>query len=270
MQASYGDMARRVQADYGVVLETTGAIGFSGMMHGYITHDKNGNLLVPFRTWRNNITGQASEALTALFDYPIPQRWSVAHLYQAILNGEDHVAQIDYLTTLAGYVHWKLTGRRVMGIGEASGMFPIDLHTHSFNTKFADQFDTLVQDKGFAWKLLDILPEVLVSGDNAGYLTEGGAKLLDVTGHLKPGIPFCAPEGDAGTGMVATNSVAVRTGNVSWHFGFRHDRPRKRPVQGLSGIDLVTTPDAAWLRWSTPTTAHPTTMPGSAYSANDS
>lgn len=246
VQASYSDMARRVQADYGVVLATTGAIGFSGMMHGYITHDKEGNLLVPFRTWRNNITGQASEALTALFDYPIPQRWSVAHLYQAILNGEDHVGKIDYLTTLAGYVHWKLTGRRVMGIGEASGMFPIDLATHSFNTRFAAQFDSLVEDKGFAWKLLDILPEVLVSGDNAGQLTEAGARLLDVTGNLKPGIPFCAPEGDAGTGMVATNSVAVRTGNVSAGTSvFAMIVLEKDLSKAYPEIDLVTTPDGS-------------------------
>jgi sugar (pentulose or hexulose) kinase len=246
VQASYKNMADHVQAQYGVTLKTTGGIGFSGMMHGYIVMDKDGQQLVPFRTWRNNITGKASEALTTLFDYPIPQRWSVAHLYQAILNGETHVCQIDYLTTLAGYVHWKLTGRRVMGIGEASGMFPIDLGTKRFNTKFATMFDELVSGQKFPWKLEQILPEVLVSGDKAGELTAEGAKLLDVTGNLQPGIPFCPPEGDAGTGMVATNSVAVRTGNVSAGTSvFAMIVLEKDLSKAYPEIDLVTTPDGS-------------------------
>lgn len=246
VQASYSDMTRLVQVDYGVSLETTAAIGISGMMHGYIVMDKAGKQLVPFRTWRNNITGQASQELTTMLDYPIPQRWSVAHLYQSILNDERHVAQIDYLTTLSGYVHLKLTGRRVLGIGDASGMFPINIAAHSFNEKFADQFDALVQDNDFNWKLIDILPKVLVAGENAGYLTEEGAKLLDASGNLKPGIPFCAPEGDAGTGMVATNSVAIRTGNVSAGTSvFAMIVLEKELSKAYPEIDLVTTPDGS-------------------------
>jgi sugar (pentulose or hexulose) kinase len=244
IQTSFANMKSQVRDQYGLELETAGSIGFSGMMHGYVALDSEGELLVPFRTWRNNITGTASEALTQLFDYPIPQRWSIAHLYQAILNGEHHVARIDYLTTLAGYVHWRLTGRRVMGVGEASGMFPIDLATHSFNQRYAAQFDDLVRTYQFPWKLLDILPDVLVAGERAGELTADGARLLDVSGHLRPGIPFCPPEGDAGTGMVATNSVAVRTGNVSAGTSvfamlvLEHELSRAYPE-----IDLVTTPD---------------------------
>lgn len=246
VQASYQNMAQRVQTQYGIVLQTTGAIGFSGMMHGYITFDRSGKQLVPFRTWRNNITGQASEALTSLFDYPIPQRWSVAHLYQAILNGEAHVAEIDYLTTLAGYVHWRLTGRRVMGIGEASGMFPIDLGSKGFHAQLAARFDQQVSSYNFPWILAQILPEVLVSGDYAGELTVEGARLLDVTGNLQPGIPFCPPEGDAGTGMVATNSVAVRTGNVSAGTSvFAMIVLEKELSRAYPEIDLVTTPDGS-------------------------
>ena len=212
LQESY----RNVVADLGrTPLTTIGAIGFSGMMHGYMAFDKNGVLLAPFRTWRNTITAQAAEELTALFQFNIPQRWSIAHLYQAILNNEPHVKDIAYLTTLAGYVHWKLTGKKVVGVGEASGMFPIDSHTHDFDERMIALFDQQLSAKNIAWRLRDILPKVLVAGEPAGKLTENGARLLDPSGQLGAGIPLCPPEGDAGTGMVATNSVAERTGNVS-------------------------------------------------------
>lgn len=215
IQESYRNMAEDVKRKYGVTLRTIGAIGFSGMMHGYMAFNKEGRLLVPFRTWRNNITGQAAKELTQLFNYNIPQRWSIAHLYQAILNGEEHVPDIDFMTTLAGYIHWKLTGQKVLGIGEASGMFPIDIHTKDYNATMIRQFNELVAPRNFPWKLENILPKVLVAGEHAGTLTEEGAKLLDVSGELQAGIPLCPPEGDAGTGMVATNSIAQRTGNVS-------------------------------------------------------
>lgn len=215
LQASYRELRDEVAESYDVSLNTVGAIGFSGMMHGYLVVDADDNLLVPFRTWRNTITGQASEALMDLFDFNIPQRWSIAHLYQAMLNKEPHVPQISHLTTLAGYVHWKLTGEQVLGVGEASGVFPIDSTTHDYDERMVELFDERLEDAGIGWTLRDILPEVLVAGDTAGKLTEAGAKLLDPTGELQAGIPLCPPEGDAGTGMVATNSVAERTANVS-------------------------------------------------------
>ena len=214
LQDCYQDLAGSVKATYGLALETIGSIGFSGMMHGYLPFNKDGELLTPFRTWRNNITGQASEKLTEVFQYNIPQRWSIAHLYQAILNGEEHVKDVDFFTTLAGYVHWQLTGRKVLGIGEASGMFPIDVERKDFNRHMIGQFDELVKECGYPWNLEALLPEVLVAGEDAGVLSEDGAKLLDVTGTLKAGIPLCPPESDAGTGMAATNSVAKRTANV--------------------------------------------------------
>ena len=215
VQASYRNLKEEVESKYGITLSTIGAIGFSAMMHGYMVFNKNGDLLVPFRTWRNTITGPASDKLTELFQYNIPQRWSIAHLYQAILNNEEHVPEIDYMITLEGYVHWMLTGEKVLGIGDCAGMFPVDTQTKDFNEHMIRQFDELIADKGFPWKLRDILPKALVAGEHAGRLTEEGAKLLDPSGDLKPGIPFCPPEGDAGTGMVATNSVARRTANVS-------------------------------------------------------
>ena len=243
VQDSYQKMASDVKQQYGVTLQTIGAIGFSAMMHGYMAFDKDGKLLVPFRTWRNNITEQASEKLTEVFEYHIPQRWSIAHLYQAILNQEEHVKDITFQTTLAGYIHWKLTGQKVLGVGEASGVFPIDLNTKSFNRHMIDQFNELIASKKLPWKLEDILPKVLVAGDNAGVLTEEGAKLLDVTGELKPGIPLCPPEGDAGTGMVATNSVAKRTGNVSAGTSvFAMIVLEKELSKVYPEIDLVTTP----------------------------
>ncbi|MCT8137574.1 FGGY-family carbohydrate kinase [Anaerobacillus sp. CMMVII] len=215
LQDCYQKMANDVKQQYGVTLNSVGAIGFSAMMHGYMAFDKTGELLVPFRTWRNNITERASTELTKLFNYNIPQRWSIAHLYQVILNQEGHISDICFLTTLAGYIHWKLTGKKVLGVGEASGVFPIDLNTKNYNQLMIDQFNELVAAKNLPWKLEDVLPEVLVAGESAGVLTKEGAKLLDITGELQAGIPLCPPEGDAGTGMVATNSIAKRTGNVS-------------------------------------------------------
>lgn len=243
LQDSYTKMAQEVKDQYDVTLTKIGAIGFSAMMHGYMAFDKEGELLVPFRTWRNTITAEASEKLTKLFNFNIPQRWSISHLYQAILNGEDHVKYIVFQTTLAGYIHWKLTGEKVLGIGEASGMFPIDSNTKDFDSDMIHKFDETIADKGFSWKLEDILPKVLVAGEAAGTLTEEGAGLLDVSGNLQAGIPLCPPEGDAGTGMTATNSVAVRTGNVSAGTSvFAMIVLEKALSKVYEEIDLVTTP----------------------------
>lgn len=243
VQDSYQKMALDVKEKYGVTLKNVGAIGFSGMMHGYMAFGENDELLVPLRTWRNNITAQATGKLTELFNYNIPQRWSIAHLYQSILNKEEHVANIRYMTTLSGYIHWKLTGKKVIGVGEASGMFPIDLDTKNFNQKMMDQFNDLIGSNKFPWKLEEIMPKVMTAGEDAGVLTEEGAKLLDVSGELKAGIPLCPPEGDAGTGMVATNSVARRTGNVSAGTSVFAMIVLERELSKVySEIDLVTTP----------------------------
>lgn len=243
LQSCYQSLSGDVKEKYGVVIKKLGAIGISGMMHGYMAFSKEGGLLVPFRTWRNTITEQASKELFDLFQYNIPQRWSIAHLYQAILNGEEHVKDVDFFTTLAGYIHWKLTGKKVLGVGEASGMFPIDIEKKDFNTRMIAQFDEKIADKGFSWKLADILPKVLVAGEDAGVLTEEGAKLLDVSGHLEAGIPLCPPEGDAGTGMAATNSVARRTGNVSAGTSvFAMIVLEKELSKPYPEIDMVTTP----------------------------
>ncbi|MFD0671260.1 xylulokinase [Cohnella sp. GCM10027633] len=243
VQDSYCKMAEDVKRQYGVPLQSIGSIGFSGMMHGYMAFGQDGELLVPFRTWRNNITEQASAALSESFDFHIPQRWSIAHLYQAILNEEAHVSDIRFQTTLAGYIHWKLTGRKVLGVGEASGVFPIDIHTRTYNAKMVTRFNELIAGKGLPWTLEDLLPEVLVAGERAGELTEEGAKLLDVTGQLRAGIPFCPPEGDAGTGMVATNSIAKRTGNVSAGTSvFAMVVLERELSRAYDEIDLVTTP----------------------------
>lgn len=215
LQASFRQLSRDVEEKYQIPLTAVSAIGFSGMMHGYLAFDQAGNLLVPFRTWRNTITAQAAAELTGLFSFNIPQRWSIAHLYQAILNQEAHVKDIHHITTLAGYVHWKLTGQKVMGVGEASGMFPIDSELNDYDPRMMSLFDEQLIRRNIPWKLGDILPQVLLAGQPAGTLTEDGAKLLDPSGQLQAGIPLCPPEGDAGTGMVATNSVAARTGNVS-------------------------------------------------------
>jgi sugar (pentulose or hexulose) kinase len=243
LQGSYRNLSNEVSESYNIPLQTVGAIGFSAMMHGYMAFDKDGNLLVPFRTWRNTITGQASEELTDLFQFNIPQRWSIAHLYQAILNKEPHIKDISHLTTLAGYVHWKLTGHQVLGVGEASGMFPIDSKTNSYDERMIELFDGRLKAENIAWELQGILPKVLVAGDNAGVLTEEGARLLDPTGQLQAGIPLCPPEGDAGTGMVATNSVAERTGNVSAGTSvFAMIVLEKALSKVYPEIDMVTTP----------------------------
>lgn len=243
ISASYSEMARDVKEKYAVTITTLKAIGFSGMMHGYMAFDKEDKLLVPFRTWRNTITAHASEELTNILNYHIPQRWSIAHLYQAILNGEEHVEKITYQTTLAGYIHWRLTGEKVLGIGEASGMFPIDIDSNDFNKSMINQFNSLIASRNFSWKLEDILPKVLVAGEEAGYLTSEGAKLLDESGDLKAGIPLCPPEGDAGTGMVATNSVAVRTGNVSAGTSVFAMVVLEKDLKKVhEELDLVTTP----------------------------
>ena len=243
LQDAYTKMAADVKEKYDITLTRVGAIGFSAMMHGYMAFDKAGNLLVPFRTWRNNITEEASEKLTDLFGFHIPQRWTIAHLYQAILNGEPHVADIDYVTTLAGYIQWKMTGERVVGIGEASGIFPIDSETNTYFADMIAKFDEAVADKAYSWKALDVLPHVLTAGDNAGVLTKEGAALLDMSGNLEAGIPLCPPEGDAGTGMAATNSVRVRTGNVSAGTSvFAMIVLEKNLSKVYPEIDMVTTP----------------------------
>lgn len=247
LQSAYSDLKSDVQKKFGVALKKIKALGISAMMHGYLAFDKNGTLLVPFRTWRNTITGEASEKLSSLFCYPIPERWSISHLYQAILNKEPHVKDISFFTTLAGFIHWKLTGQKVLGIGDASGMFPIDTATKNYNKNFIEKFDNLVADKKFAWKLEDLLPKVLLAGEDAGTLTADGAKLLDPTGELEAGARLAPPEGDAGTGMIATNSVAKRTGNVSAGTSVFAmvvlEKDLSKAYNGL--IDLVTTPDGA-------------------------
>ncbi len=215
LQDCYKDMTDDVQAQYGIPVKQLAAIGFSGMMHGYMAFNDKDELLVPFRTWRNTITGEAAAELTQVFHFNIPQRWSIAHLYQAILNGEEHVKDITFFTTLAGYIHWSLSGEKVLGVGEASGMFPIDSKTCNFDEEMLDKFSALEKVQQYPWNIRDILPKVLPAGVVAGTLTAEGAAKLDVTGNLQPGCPMAPPEGDAGTGMAATNSVAVRTGNVS-------------------------------------------------------
>ncbi len=244
LQGCYRSLAEDVKKKYGESLTSIGSIGFSGMMHGYMAFNQAGELLVPFRTWRNTMTEEACKELTPLFQFNIPQRWSIAHLYQAILSGEEHVKDITFFTTLAGYIHWKLTGEKVLGIGEASGMFPIDSEAKGFDGKMIAQFDELIAPKGFPWKLKDILPKVLCAGEKAGSLTPEGAKLLDPTGTLQPGSPMCPPEGDAGTGMVATNSVRVRTGNISAGTSIFSMVVTEKALEKVhEEIDMVTTPD---------------------------
>ncbi len=243
VQGSYADLKNQVKERHQVTLTKIGSLGISAMMHGYMAFDKNDNLLVPFRTWRNTMTQQASGELSELFQFNIPQRWSIAHLYQAILNGEEHVGQIDFLVTLAGYVHWQLTGEKVLGIGDASGMFPIDNQEHQYDGAMMGKFDNLIAPRRFSWKLKDILPQILAAGSPAGTLTAKGAKLLDPSGELEAGVPFCPPEGDAGTGMVATNSVAKRTGNVSAGTSIFAMVVLEHELRSFyEEIDLVTTP----------------------------
>jgi sugar (pentulose or hexulose) kinase len=240
---SFAKLRADVQAKYGVPLETVGAIGISAMMHGYLAFDAEGRQLVPFRTWRNTMTGVAAAALTEKFAFNIPQRWSIAHLYQAILNGESHVRDIAFMTTLGGYVHWMLTGEKALGIGDASGMFPIDSTANNYNPRMLAQFEELIAAKKFGWKLPDILPKVLCAGESAGKLTADGAKLLDPGGTLKAGIPLCPSEGDAGTGMTATNSVLECTGNVSAGTSIFAMAVLEKPLQHVhTEIDMVTTP----------------------------
>ena len=243
LQECFRDLRHDVLTKYNTSLQTVGAIGFSGMMHGYLAVDADGKLLVPFRTWRNTMTGQAAEELTALFQFNIPQRWSIAHLYQAILNNEPHVAAISHLTTLAGYVHWQLTGQKVLGVGEASGMFPIDSKTNDYDARLLALLRQQLAAKKLPWTLEAILPKVLVAGEAAGVLTEAGARLIDPSGQLKAGIPLCPPEGDAGTGMVATNSVAERTANVSAGTSVFAMIVLEKSLSKLyPEIDMVTTP----------------------------
>ena len=243
LQESYRKLNKDVSANYNTSLQTIGAIGFSAMMHGYMAFDKDGNLLVPFRTWRTTTTARAAKELTELFQFNVPHRWSIAHLYQAILNKEPHTKDISYQTTLAGYVHWKLTGQKVLGVGDASGMFPIDSKTNDYDARKIELFNERLEAENIAWKLQDILPKVLVAGDAAGALTAEGAKLLDPTGQLQTGILLCPPEGDAGTGMVATNSVAERTGNVSAGTSVFAMIVLEKELSKLHPeIDMVTTP----------------------------
>lgn len=242
LQDSFAKLSHAYQEQYGAKLTRVGGIGISGMMHGYLPFDSAGTQLVPFRTWRNTMTEQASKQLTSAFGFHIPQRWSIAHLYQAILNKEPHVEKIGFLTTLAGYVHWKLTGETVLGIGDASGVVPIDEHG-GFDQEMIRKFDSLTSNENYSWRLADILPDILPAGEQAGALTKEGALLLDPSGALEAGISLCPPEGDAGTGMVATNSVAERTGNISAGTSiFAMIVLEKALSKVYPEIDMVTTP----------------------------
>ena len=246
LQDCYAELRKDVKAQYDCEIESLAAIGFSAMMHGYMAFNKQQEILVPFRTWRNTNTAKAAAALSELFVYNIPLRWSISHLYQCILEDNDHVKDIDFITTLAGYIHWQLTGEKVLGVGDASGMLPIDPKTRNYSQQMVDKFDALVAPKGYPWKLIDILPKVLNAGENAGVLTEAGAKKLDPSGTLKAGVPVCPPEGDAGTGMVATNAVKQRTGNVSaGTSSFSMIVLEKDLSKPYEMIDMVTTPDGS-------------------------
>ncbi len=246
VQDCYRDLRENVKEKYGVEITSLAAIGISAMMHGYMPFDKDGNMLAPFRTWRNTNTGEAASILSELFQYNIPLRWSISHLYQAILNGEEHVKDVAFITTLAGYIHWQLTGEKVIGIGDGSGMIPVNPETKNYDATMVEKFDNLIADKGFSWKLEDVLPKVLLAGENAGTLTEEGAKRLDISGNLQAGAPLCPPEGDAGTGMVATNAVKQRTGNVSaGTSSFSMIVLEKELSKPYEMIDMVTTPDGS-------------------------
>ena len=246
LQDCYAELRKDVLKQYDCEIESLAAIGFSAMMHGYMAFNEKQQILVPFRTWRNTNTGKAAAKLSELFNYNIPLRWSISHLYEAILDNEEHVSDIKFLTTLAGYVHWQVTGKFVLGVGDASGMIPVDPVTKTYDATMVDKFNKLIAPKGFSWQLLDILPKVLVAGESAGFLTHEGAQRLDVSGHLKAGIPVCPPEGDAGTGMAATNAVKQRTGNVSAGTSSFSmivlEKPLSKPYEM---IDMVTTPDGS-------------------------
>lgn len=244
IRSCYSELRNDFESRYGIELTKLGAIGVSGMMHGYLVFDKDGNQLAPFRTWRNAITAPAAAALSELMQFNIPQRWSVAHLYQAILNKEDHVKDIAQLTTLSGYIHYLLTGEKVLGICEASGMFPYNDEEGSYDSECVKKFDALLADYKFPWRMLDIFPRVLPAGICAGALTNTGALLLDESGHLQPGIPFCPPEGDAGTGMIATGAIMPRTGNISLGTSAFSMQVLEKPMKGFyPEIDVVSTPD---------------------------
>lgn len=246
LQACYADLCSNVEAKFGVQLERIAAIGISAMMHGYLAFDEQDKQLAPFRTWRNTNAEEAGRKLSAIFDFNIPIRWSIAQLYQSIIESETHVSNIRYLTTLSGYIHWKLTGRKVLGIGDASGMFPIDSQTKDYDADLLSRFDSLVHGKGYPWKIREILPQVLCAGEEAGNLTEEGARLLDPGGKLKAGIPLVPPEGDAGTGMVATDSVAPKTGNVSAGTSIFAMMVLEKPLsRQYPEIDMVTTPSGS-------------------------
>ena len=246
LQDCYADLRKDVKSQYDCEIEQLAGIGFSAMMHGYMAFNADEQILVPFRTWRNTNTGKAAAELSKLFNYNIPLRWSISHLYQCILDNEPHVKDIKYLTTLAGYIHWQLTGEFVLGVGDASGMIPVDPATKTYDAEMVKKFDAILASKGLPYKLLDILPKSLSAGENAGKLTEAGVKKLDVSGMLKAGVPVCPPEGDAGTGMVATNAVKQRTGNVSAGTSSFSmivlEKPLSKPYEM---IDMVTTPDGS-------------------------
>lgn len=243
VQSCYRSLRKEVEEQYGVILRKIGSIGISAMMHGYMALDCNGKQIAPFQTWRNTNTQKSADALTELFHFNIPLRWTVAHLYQRILDNEEHVKYLDYVSTLSAYIHWKLTGCKVIGIGDAAGMFPIDSDINDYNAEMMDKFNELIEQYDYSWKTEDIFPKVLVAGEQAGVLTEEGAAFLDETGNLEPGIPLCPPEGDAGTGMVATNSVAPRTGNVSAGTSTFAMIVLEKQLEGLyREIDMVTTP----------------------------
>ena len=243
LRKCYSSLREDVERKYGVTLQNIGAIGVSAMMHGYMALDKDGKQIAPFQTWRNTNTQNAADELTELFNFNIPLRWTAAHLYQRILDREEHVAELDYVSTLSAYIHWKLTGKRVIGIGDAAGMFPIDSEIHDYDAEMVKKFDALIEPYGYSWKMRDIFPKVLVAGEEAGVLTEEGAAFLDETGILSAGIPLCPPEGDAGTGMTATNSVAPRTGNVSAGTStFAMIVLEKQLSKVYREIDMVTTP----------------------------
>ncbi|SHK72904.1 xylulokinase [Epilithonimonas mollis] len=244
LQEAYRQLAKEIQDKYNAPLQNIGSIGCSAMMQGYIVLDHSGELLVPFRTWRNATTAQASSDLTNAFEFKIPQRWSISHLYQAILNNEPHVKNISYVTTLSGYIHWLLTGKKILGIGDASGMFPIDETKKQFDELLINKFNTLITEKKYPWTITDVLPKVLTAGEPAGNLHEKGARLLDPSGLLNPGVPMCPPEGDGGTGIVATNSIEKRTGNISVGTSiFAQFVLEKKLSKIYSEIDIMTTPE---------------------------
>jgi sugar (pentulose or hexulose) kinase len=246
LQDCYADLLKDVKAQYGIAIHHLAGIGISAMMHGYMPFNAAGDILVPFRTWRNTNTGRAAAELSELFVFNIPLRWSISHLYQAILDNEPHVKDITFLTTLAGYIHWQLTGEKVLGVGDASGMIPVDSDTCNYSAEMVEKFNKILADKGLNYTLGDILPKVLVAGENAGCLTAEGAARLDISGQLAAGAPFCPPEGDAGTGMVATNAVLKRTGNVSaGTSSFSMIVLEKALSKPYEAIDMVTTPDGA-------------------------